>query len=305
MENKKRIAALIVAANMALGFTGCANDTKTEEDSEDVSNAKITASGDVENTSNTKIVTIGDKEYELTEEKYNSIMQMLSEELTETDSQIQTPELTVAYGPMTTEVFEDLTASFAKNLSEKNILVSTEDIAKFVSIANIDVLAEDNKELIQVLLDDQMKEEYLNDAAKVIGAAVMYNLTVWNTTKSTADFIKVSDIVYGDQKNSALLVEKYQDKIAVAVNQNNTELVNSLNSELLTELNSGSLSKLDDGVGFALQVCIATISDGIAKDHLNKENFDMYQIVKTSEKYVSNIFTELDNCQSNNKTITR
>ena len=74
---------------------------------------------------------------------------------------------------------------------------------------------------------------------------------------------------------------------------------------LITELNSGSLSKLDSGVGFGAQIYIALISDGIARNYLNKENFDMFQILKTSEKYVSNIFTMYESCKTTEKTLSR
>ena len=113
----------------------------------------------------------------------------------------------------------------------------------------------------------------------------MHNFTVWNATHSTEGFIRVSDAIYGEQREQMKKIEEYTDRIAAAVNQGDKDLVNQIVSEFLTDLNSGSLSKLDDGVGFVAQVNIATIADGIARNYLNKENFDMFQILKTSEKY--------------------
>ena len=57
---------------------------------------------------------------------------------------------------------------------------------------------------------------------------------------------------------------------------------------------------MDDGVGFASQVNIALIADIFAAGYLNQENFDMLQILKTSEKYVSNIFSVYEGCSSTN-----
>jgi len=248
----------------------------------------------------------------LNEKDYDSLVQQLLEyeignvvntQLDETIDEVD------AYEPLTTENFENLVSEYAnKYSSEYDGIVETKDIIKFASIANIDLLSEENRELANELFSNQTKEEYLNDAAKLIGTTVMYNFKQWNTSLSTKDFIKVSDIIYGEQKDKMLKIEEYTDRIASAVIMNDTELVNNIVSEFLTDMNSESLSKLDDGVGFAAQVNIAVIADGIARNHLNKENFDMFQVLKTSEKYVSNIFTEYEECASVDddvKTLTK
>ena len=201
------------------------------------------------------------------------------------------------FEPLTTENFEVLVSDYANKYNkEYEGIVTTKDIVKFVAITNIDMLSEDNRELANQLFGEQSKEEYLNDAAKLIGATVMYNFTKWNAESNTENFIRVSDLVYGEQKDKMLKIEDYTDKIASAVNMDDKELVNKIVDEFLTDMNSGSLSKLDDGVGFAAQVNIAVIADGIARNYLNKQNFDMFQVLKTSEKYVSNIFTEYEEC---------
>ena len=213
------------------------------------------------------------------------------------------------FEPLTTENFEILVSDYANKYNkEYEDIVTTKDIVKFAAITNIDMLSEDNRELANQLFGEQSKEEYLNDAAKLIGATVMYNFTQWNSSLSTKDFIRVSNLVYGEQKDKMLKIEEYTDRIASAVNMNDEELVNKIVDEFLTDMNSGSLSKLDDGVGFAAQVNIAVIADGIARNHLNKQNFDMFQVLKTSEKYVSNIFTEYEECANGKndvKTLTK
>jgi hypothetical protein len=215
-------------------------------------------------------------------------------------------ESTEAYQPLDDEAFAAIVADYSHMYKDEyDGIINNEDLMKFAAITNIDVLAEDNPELIVELAGDKTKEEFLNDAAKTIGATVMKNFMIWNSEKSTENFVRVSNIVYGSQKESMLKIEEYTDRIAAAVNQNNKDLVNEIVAEFLKDMNNGSLSKLDDGVGFAAQVNIAVIADGIAKDYLNKENFDMFQVLKTSEKYVSNIFTVYDQCGSKAKTKTR
>ena len=211
------------------------------------------------------------------------------------------------YVPLDETKFEELTVNFAKILNDKEVSIATDDIVKFAVVTNIDKLAEDSPELLVEYMGTQSKEEYLNDAANVIGSTVMYNYNVYTKTNNTEDFIKVSELVSGSQKENMLKIEEYTDKIADAVKANDKDLVNSLVSEFITDLNSGELSKLDNGVGFAAQVNIALISDVIARNYLNQENFDMLQILKTSEKYVSNIFTIYENCNNDKdiKTLTK
>lgn len=211
----------------------------------------------------------------------------------------------VKYEELSNENFENLVANYANKYSEQYTSVSTEDITKFAVVANIDLLCEENPELVSEVAGVKTREEFLNDAAKLIGATVMNNFNVWNATNSTEDFIRVSDIVYGEQKQQMIKIEEYVDRIAEAANMNDADLVNEIVSEFLIDMNSGDLSKLDDGVGFVAQVNIAMISDGIARNYLNQQNFDMFQVLKTSEKYVSNIFTEYDRCLGSGKTHTR
>ena len=243
---------------------------------------------------NTNIETVNTQNNEVTYNYENN------EAVVNEDSSVE-----VQYEKLTTENFENLVADYANKYSNEYSAVSTEDITKFAVVANIDLLAEENPELIAEIAGDKTREEFLNDGAKLIGATVMNNFNVWNATNSTENFIRVSDIVYGEQKELMLKIEEYVDRIAEAANQGDADLVNEIVSEFLTDMNSGELSKLDDGVGFAAQVYIALISDGIARNYLNQENFDMLQVLKTSEKYVSNIFTVYERCMGDAKTYTR
>ena len=216
-----------------------------------------------------------------------------------TEQEVETSDSNYVY--LTKEDFEKVVGSFVTKNGKKYSGVSSEDIVKFVAIANIDEIVESNEELSKELFSNPSKEEYLNDAAKVIGTTVMFDYNVWSQTNSTEEFVKISDIIIGSQKDKMIIIEDYVNRIADAVNSNDEELVNSIIAEFIDDMSVGKLSKLDDGVGFAAQVNIAVISDGIAKDYLDQENFDMFQVLKTSEKYVSNIFTEYEKC----KTLSR
>ena len=222
----------------------------------------------------------------------------------ETLEETESDNLSDNYIALTEENFESLVGTYVTKNASKYSNISTEDILKYVALANIDEISENNSELASQLFNSESKEEFLNDAAKVIGATVMYDFNVWNQTNSTKDFIKVSDSIIGSQKEQMIKIEEYVNKIADAVNANDKDLVNTIVTEFLENMNSGDLSKLDDGVGFSAQVYIALISDGIAKDYLNQENFDMLQILKTSEKYISNIFAVYEKCNGG-KTLSR
>lgn len=206
---------------------------------------------------------------------------------------------------LSTENFEKLVAEFAKPYIENGINVTTEDITKFVSFVNIDKLAEENPELASELFGTQTREEYLNDAAKIIGMTYMYNHNIYEKEQSTENFIRISDAVYGPQKEKLQLVEEYVTKVAAS--QGNSEEVNKIVSDFLLNLSDPTreLSYLDDGVGFGMQVDIALILNSIGGNDLNQENRDWLQELTSSEKYVSNIFTVYERCTTDANTRTR
>lgn len=198
---------------------------------------------------------------------------------------------------LTTEKFKQLVKDFSRAYIENNINVTETDLEKFVAIVNIDELVEDNPSLARELFAIQSKEEYLNDAAKVIGMTYMYNNNLYEKEKKTDNFINVSDAIYDeDQKAKIQMVEDYVSSIAHA--NGNKEEINKIVEEFLFSLSDpqSELSYLDDGVGFGMQVDIALILNSIARNDLNKENRDWLQELTSSEKYVSNIFTVYDGC---------
>ena len=202
------------------------------------------------------------------------------------------------------ENFEKLAIDFAKQHTDKGVNVSTEDLVKFVSIINIDRLCEENPELAKELFGTQIAEEYLSDAAKVIGMTYTYNRNVFETEQSTKNFIRISTGVNGSQKEVLQKIEAYVDRIAET--KYDAEQCNQVIAELIVELGNpnSELSYLDDGVGFGMQVYIELIRSYLAKDVISKENLDYLSQLTSSEKYVSNIFTEYRGC-SDVKTKTK
>ena len=200
--------------------------------------------------------------------------------------------------------FETLVAEFAQPFVSNGLNISTEDLTKFVSIVNIDKLVEENPKFAAELFSIQTKEEYLNDAAKVIGATYSHNYMTFDKEVKTDNFIRISDAVYGEQKEKVLIIEQYVDSIAKS--RDSAEEVNRLVAELLVRMHCEDLTYLDDGVGFGIQVYVELIRNYLAKDVLTKENYDMLSTMTDSQEYVSNIFTEYDRCLGiNSKKLTK
>lgn len=194
------------------------------------------------------------------------------------------------------ENFEKLATEFTKQYTDKKVNVSTEDLVKFVSILNIDRLLEENPELAKELFSTQTAEEYLSDAAKVIGMTYTYNRNVFETEQSTKNFIRISSGVNGQQKEVLQKIESYVDRVAET--KNDADKCNEVISEFLVFLGdpTNEMSYLDDGVGFGMQVSVELIRSYLAKDVINKQNLDYLTVLTSSEEYVSNIFTQYKGC---------
>lgn len=210
---------------------------------------------------------------------------------------------------LTTENFEELVANLAKPYVENKLSLTTEDLTKFDAIMLIDRLSEENPELVQQLFSTQSEEEFLNDAGKVIGVTYMYDHNLWNTKKSTENFIWISAGIPEDdpQRESMELIEDYVKRIALAAKENDADKVNEIAGEFIEALTNpvGSLNALDDGTEFGAQVYIALINNSIGRNYLNKEYRDYFNVRSTSETNVSNILTVIRGCttEANIKTL--
>jgi len=217
------------------------------------------------------------------------------------DGSIDEPGITTPVNPgtedeekvLTNEEFEKLAASFIKTLQDKNVNVTTEDITKFVSIVNIDRLVEENPELAKTLFAEYSKEAYVQDSANIIGRTVQYNGKVFSEEKSTENFVRISDSLYGEQQEQVKAIESYVERVAEVYYD--AEQVNAIVVELIKELTEGDLQNLDYGVQFAIQPSIELIRSYIAKDVLTEEN--LMALTKLTRLDVSEIMYMYDNVQ--------
>lgn len=204
---------------------------------------------------------------------------------------IENPSDNLEEETLTTEEFETLAANFIKTLQDKNLNVTTEDIMKFVSIVNIDRLVVENPELASELFQSYTKEQYVQDAANIIGRTCAYNAKVFNDEKSTENFIRISDSLYGEQKQQLQIIESYVDRIASVYYD--AEQVNGIVSELSARLIAGDLQNLDYGVQFGMQVSIELIRSYMAKDALTDANRDV--LTEVTRLDVTEIMNMYDN----------
>lgn len=204
---------------------------------------------------------------------------------------IENPSDNLEEETLTTEEFETLAANFIKTLQDKNLNVTTEDIMKFVSVVNIDRLVVENPELASELFQSYTKEQYVQDAANIIGRTCAYNAKVFNDEKNTENFIRISDSLYGEQKQQLQIIESYVDRIALVYND--AEQVNAIVSELSARLMAGDLQNLDYGVQFGMQVSIELIRSYMAKDALTDANRDV--LTEVTRLDVTEIMNMYDN----------
>ena len=203
---------------------------------------------------------------------------------------------------LTDEAFENLVAELAKTYQDENVNLTTEDVTKFVAILNIDNLVAENPELASELFKDSTKEEFIQDAAKTISETVMHNAKVFEEEKSTENFIRISDALYGEQKEQLVAIETYVDEIAKVYYDQ--EQVNEIVTELITRLVTGDLNTLDNGVQFGMQISIELIRSYIAKTVLSDINQDVLtDITRLNVAGIMQMYDNANGLSGNAKTL--
>ena len=203
---------------------------------------------------------------------------------------------------LSTEAFENLVASIAKQYQDKEINLTTEDITKFVAIMNIDALNEENPELASELFKDSTSIDYIAEAAKTISETVMYNGKVFEAEKSTENFIRISDAAYGTTKEQLLIIESYVDEIAKVYSDQ--EQVNALVTDLMAKLSTGDLQNLDTGAQFGMQISIELIRSFIAKDILTPANQEVLtEITRLNVADIIVAYEKANTLTGNSKTL--
>lgn len=214
---------------------------------------------------------------------------------------------------LNTENFEKKVADFAKVLNDANINVNTEQVVKFVSIINIDKLCEENAELASELFATQTKEEYMTDVFTILGAIAQYNSNLYfdsDTKGTTNGFIRVSDAVIGNEEKEIITYyESYVDRMAEASMKGDEEEVNHLAEEFHNVINdpTSDYSYVSDGIGLGLYSSIESMINTVSRDssntyYLNEMNQNRLVILSHSEKYISNIHRQYEQCTTDVKT---
>lgn len=206
------------------------------------------------------------------------------------------------YQTLTDELFNELVNKTYRDLKKMGLEVTFEDVTKFVTIINIDQLAQDNPELLTSIVGNQNAGEIITDAFKVTSAIKDTNYHTYEQTKSTTKLIRVSDFIFDKKAQADLkLIEAYADKASAV--RGDKEKQNAIISELLTEIyrSTGTLSNMEDGIGFASTVAIGGIINNISFNDngvriISKENYDLLMSHDTLELYLSNIYGNINKC---------
>ena len=223
------------------------------------------------------------------------------------------------YVELTTEEFEKITSLKIKELSDKGVNLSSEDIIKYMMIVNCDKLAQDNKELINEVMGEQSSDEIQQDANKFVGAVVMYNYNIWYKEGSTRNFIRVSDTIFDKEaREKVVKIERRVDQISLYIKNKDkvNELVNDLLKDLLDPTNE--LSYLESGVGYSLQIILEPVRGLFADGLLNEENTNLikYFVPYASDEeeykknnmvtgYIKDIKDILSDCLVDGKKLTK
>lgn len=208
---------------------------------------------------------------------------------------------------LTEEKFDDLCANFAKILEDKEINADLSDIVKFVTIVNIDQLAEDNETLLKTLLGNQAKEEYLGDAFKIISVAMNYNYRAYASDQNTDNFVRFSEAIFDKSaKEDLLLFESYADELSKE--NGNAEIQNKIIESFIDDLYTpnGALINVEDGVGMASVLAVDEMANYLSFTNyvcqLTDENRGILINYTSAEQYISNIFENMENCLGETRT---
>lgn len=158
------------------------------------------------------------------------------------------------YVELTTERFEELTANVIRSYSKENLAVSEENIIKYVMIANIDKLSQDNQELKNAIIGEQDTTEVFADADLILNEVMMHNYNVFYETGKTDGFIWPSEVIFDKtEKDKVIEIENKIKEIALSVND--YDKLNQLVEELFKDLSNpeNKLSTLETGVGYLVE----------------------------------------------------
>lgn len=211
------------------------------------------------------------------------------------------------YTEITKEAFDKIVDTMYEDLKNRGLNVNITDVRKLVAVINNDQIATDIPSLLTELKGNQSSSEYIVDAFKVTSAIKTYNTKEYMKNGKIENLIKLSRYVFdlGNRKK-LLLIEDYANKIAS--NKGNADEQNKLVSELLNNIYNydGKLNDMESGIGFASTIAVDGIINYIPFDNnrslLTKENRDLLLVHDNLELYLSNIYGNLEKCNSKTRT---
>ena len=207
------------------------------------------------------------------------------------------------YTEITKEAFDKIVDTMYEDLKNKGLNVNINDVRKLVAVINSDQIATDIPSLLAELKGNQTAAEYITDAFKITSAIKTYNTKEYLKNGKFENLINLSSYVFDlGARKDLLLIEDYANKIAS--NKGNAEEQNRLVSDMLNNIYNygGKLTDMESGIGFASTIAF----DGMInyttfnnnRSLLTRENRDLLLVHDNLELYLSNIFGNLERCNS-------
>ena len=206
------------------------------------------------------------------------------------------------YTEITKEAFDKIVDTMYEDLKNKGLNVNINDVRKLVAVINSDQIATDIPSLLAELKGNQTAAEYITDAFKITSAIKTYNTKEYLKNGKFENLINLSSYVF----DLGARIEDYANKIAS--NKGNAEEQNRLVSDMLNNIYNydGKLTDMESGIGFASTIAF----DGMInyttfnnnRSLLTKENRDLLLVHDNLELYISNIFGNLEKCNSKTRT---
>lgn len=207
------------------------------------------------------------------------------------------------YTEITEESFEKIVDTMYEDLKNKGLNINIDDVRKLVAVINSDQIATDIPSLLVELKGNHTAGEYITDAFKVTSAIKTYNTKEYLKNGKFENLINLSSYVFDlGARKDLLLIEDYASKIAS--NKGNVDEQNRLVSDMLDNIYNydGELNDMESGIGFASTIAF----DGMInyttfnnnRSLLTKENRDLLLVHDNLELYLSNIYGNLERCNS-------
>lgn len=211
------------------------------------------------------------------------------------------------YTEITKEAFDKIVDTMYEDLKNKGLNINISDVRKLVAVINSDQIATDIPSLLTELKGNQTPAEYVTDAFKITSVIKTYNTKEYMKNGKIENLIKLSPYVFDlGARKDLLLIEDYANKIAS--NKGNAEEQNRLVSDMLNNIYNydGKLTDMESGIGFASTIAV----DGMInyttfnnnRSLLTRENRDLLLVHDNLELYISNIFGNLEKCNSKTRT---